>query len=523
MVLTELAPRDAAVITAMGEALKEGTQLLTRYILEAFETIGSHAAVPYVLPLLDAEDMETKLRAAAIVAKAGGECLPELKRQFEKAAPQQKRVLVDILARIHSRDAMQLVLEVLFDPDFELVKEACQAVRRHIGDAAPKDRVILHKQVVKFMGSARVKKNDRVLTSCLLVVGNIGAPGARDVLLKYTLPKQLGYIRRNALIGLKGAELNGTAANGTAKQLVKYLDEKDPTIAQLALDIIEKLALPASYDAQWKRLLNNKHAPVRQFAARRLSIADTVGHNRLMLGLLAHEDQQVSEIGASALARHKHATKLLLDALAREKNEEKAWRLAKILKPHSESIEKRDVKKFTALATRELEAGHARYDALLYFLRNIDAGIGDGVLLDVGMKFKKAKKWAHAVDCLHQLARSESFGNDLRFELSACNLKLSPKDLAPHLRIEDQALRGFHALLGDRNFNLLDRLKKEKILDAADLYYLGFHLCEGQPEEEKLGRQLLEVIVQRWPKSKEAKAAKNKLKLAAQSETEKSN
>ena len=137
MVLNELAPRDAAIIKALGEALKNANQLLTRYVLEAFDTLGSHAAVPYVLPLLDAEDMETKLRAAAIVARAGTECLPELKRQFDKASPQQKRVLVDILARIHSRDAMQLILNVLFDTDFELVKEACQAVRRHIGDAAP--------------------------------------------------------------------------------------------------------------------------------------------------------------------------------------------------------------------------------------------------------------------------------------------------------------------------------------------------------------------------------------------------
>ena len=134
------APKQEVVVKALGETLKDANQLLTRYILEAFEAIGTRAVVPYVLPLLEAQEIETKLRAAAIIALAGGDNVASLRDQFVKANPQQKRVLVDILARIHNREAMQLILDVLFDPDFELVKEACQAVRRHIADAAPKDR-----------------------------------------------------------------------------------------------------------------------------------------------------------------------------------------------------------------------------------------------------------------------------------------------------------------------------------------------------------------------------------------------
>src|SRR5213593_972413 len=102
MVLAELAPKDAAVVRALGDALKDANQLLTRYILEAFESLGSRAVVPYVLPLLDAEEIETKLRAAGIIARSGGAMVKELRRQFEKANVQQKRILVDILARIHN-------------------------------------------------------------------------------------------------------------------------------------------------------------------------------------------------------------------------------------------------------------------------------------------------------------------------------------------------------------------------------------------------------------------------------------
>jgi HEAT repeat protein len=517
MVLTELAPRDPAVVKALGEALKDANQLLRRYVLEAFEAIGTRAVVPYALPLLDSDEVETKLRAAAIVARAGGDIVSDLKRQLDKATPQQKRVLVEILARIHNREAMQLILDELFDPDFELIKEACQAVRRHITETSSKERAALHKQVVRFMKSARVKKNDRVLTSCLLLIGYIGAPDARKILLKFSTPRNLGYIRRNALIGLKGLQYNGVAVNSTARQMFKYLGDSDPVIGQHALDIIEKLPLTGSYDAQWRKLLKSKHAIVRAFATRRLAAKDSPASNRLMVTLLRHPDPQVSEIAAGALARHKGALKLLLPMLARERKAEPAWRLAKILKPHSASVDKRSVKKFATLAARELQTASPRYETLLYFLRNIDPKIADNVWLEVGLKFKKAKKWGKAVECLRQLARADALDRELRYELSVCNLKQSAQDLAPHLRAEDSALRGFQTLNQDKSFKLFDRLKKERALDAADLYYVGFHFSEGTGDELKLGRKLLEHVAKRWPKSKEAKAARNKFKLGPKS------
>ena len=517
MVIAELRPKQDIVVKALGETLRDANQLLTRYVLEAFEALGTRAVVPYVLPLLEAPEVETKLRAAAIIARAGGDNVASLRNQFIKANPQQKRVLVDILARIHNREAMQLILDALFDPDFELAKEACQAVRRHIVDATPKDRLALHRQIVKFMNSARVKKNDRVLTSCLLLIGYTGAPDARKILLKYSTPRNLGYIRRNALLGLKGLPYTGAAVNQVARQMFKYLGEPDyPNVVQNALDIIEKLPLGKAYDSQWRKLLRSKHPSVRAFAARRLAATDNTTSNRLMMSLLAHPDVQVSEIAAGALARHKGASKLLFAALARERRLEPAWRLAKILKPHGESADKSTLKKLALLAARALEAGDRRHEPLLYLLRNANPKLADGVYREVGLKHKKAKKWAKAVECLRQIARSDAFDSELRYELSVCNLKPSAKDLAPQLRAEDPALRGFQALLQDKGFKLFDRFKKERALTAADLYYVGFHFSEGTGADLKFGRKILEHVAKRWPKTKEGKAAKSKLKLAPQ-------
>jgi hypothetical protein len=443
--------------------------------------------------------------------------LGELKKQFDAAPPQQKLLLIDIIARIHNRAAMQVILETLSDPDFALVKEACQAVRRHISTATPAERKSLHKQVLQFMTSARVKKNERVLTSCLMLVGHIGAPEATKVLLKYTGSRNGVYVHQYALVGLKGMEHSGATVGVVARTAIGYLGEPDYTnIVQNALDIVERLPLPASYATHWRKLLKNRHPGVRAFAARKLAAIDNPAINKLMVTLLAHPDTQISEVAAGALARHKTATKLLLDLIGREKNGDKVWRLAKMLKPHSDRIDKKTLKKFTGLAAKALAENEPRHEALFYFLRNIEPTSADHVLLQVGRKFMATRKWNRAVQCLKQLGATDLFDANVRYELSVANLKLSPKELATHLRAEDHALRGFQALLADKTFKLFERLTKDKMLDAQDLFYVGFHFSEGHGTEREFGIKLLEHVAKKWPKNQAGNAAKNKLKLSAQ-------
>ena len=129
------------------------------------------------------------------------------------------------------------------------------------------------------------------------------------------------------------------------------------------------------------------------------------------------------------------------------------------------------------------------------------------------MKHKQAKKWDQAVICLRRLIHSNSFDEETRYELSICNLKLSPKELGRQIRQEDHALRGLQGLIRSTSFNLLDRLRKERLLDANDFYYVGFHFGEGRPQEKAFGEALLEHVAKKWPSTKAGKAARSKLKL----------
>lgn len=509
VVLAELAPKDDEVVAALGEALATAEPLLVTAILGAFEAIGSKSAASYVAPLLESPEMEIKLRAAALVAAGGAAMVPTLRDQMARASTVQKRLLADILARIHTRDAFQALLDLLFDPDFELVKEVCEAVRRHIGEAGPKDRLHWHTTVIEFMKSDKAKGVERVLTSCLLLLGAVGRPEARPVLLAYAGPSHSLYLRRHALIGLKHIEIPKPAAAALAKTIRPMIDDADEGIARHALEILARLG----GSAPWSELLESPHSTVRSFAARRIAETDNDAVNRRLLGLLDHRDTDVQEVAAGALAAHTGATKILLDALIREPNEHAAWRLAKILKPHSERIAGKALKILADLAGKELRAGERRHEALLYLLRNVDSKTEEAVLKEAGMAFRKAGKWVQAVDCFRKLINTASFDETIRYALSVCNLKTSLKDLSPHARAEDHSLRGFHGLLRSPDFGLAARLKKDKDLDPADLYYVGFHFVEMQGEDQAFGRDILAHLAKTRSRAEEGRAAKNKLKL----------
>ena len=126
-----LVPKDAAAVVALGNALQSANQTLTPYLLEALEAIGAKASVPFVLPLLQADDLETRVRAIAILSNVGSNVVPDIRKQLESATRREKIALTDLLARIHSRDAFSSLLQLLFDADFEVVKETCEAVHRH--------------------------------------------------------------------------------------------------------------------------------------------------------------------------------------------------------------------------------------------------------------------------------------------------------------------------------------------------------------------------------------------------------
>lgn len=510
IVLAELKPKDAAAAASLGKALPDANPVMAGHILDAFEAMDPSDILPYVLPLLETDSMEIKLRAAAIVAGVGDRVVPDIRRRLEGAKPADRLLLVDLLARIHARTAFETLLELLFDPDFEFVKGVCEAVRRHMTGVPPKTRAVLHARIEAFMKAPRVRDQERVTTSCLLLLGAIGDARALQTLLDYAKPANSLYVRRHALIGIKNLAHGGVPIAAVAARVAAYLAEADEGLVCHALDILARC--PAAR-LDWAALLDSAHAPVRSFAVRRLAAEDTAAGNARLVALLKHPETEMREVAAGALSAHKGATTLLLQALEKETEAEAAWSLAKILKPHSEAIDGRRFQRLAALALDDLKRGNPRHEALMYVLRHSNAAAADDVILAAGLEQKKAGHWAGAIACLRRLTTSDRFDDEARYALSVCNLKVSPKDIAPVRRAEDHGLRGLQALLRIPAFKLAARMKKDKLLEPADLFYVGFHFAELAGDERAFGMELLEHLVKKSPRTAEGKAAKNKLKL----------
>src|SRR5581483_7158802 len=105
-------------------------------------------------------------------------------------------------------------------------------------------------------------------------------------------------------------------------------------------------------------------------------------------------------------------------------------------------------------------------------------------------------------------------GEGLRFELAACGLKVSPRDLSAEARAADPCLHQFSRLVHSHETDPLAYLSRAAWLGPEDLFYLGFHFVEGKGPERDFGAGALRLLVKRKPASKLAKDAKRKLASA---------
>ena len=210
----------------------------------------------------------------------------------------------------------------------------------------------------------------------------------------------------------------------------------------------------------------------------------------------------------------------MLEKLGKVSTADDAWNVVKLLKPHAERFAKDAKKKLAARCLDLLEKNDPRVPAYTWLLRNVDAAGFNAQIAEAGEDLRQRKKFAAAVQSLRQLANTEFFNATVRYQLSFSGLKTSPKDLSPGRRGEDPCLRGFTALLRDPSFKLFDCLAKDrKLLEPEDLFYLGFHFAESPlGHEQQFSKQVFDLLIKTWPKSEQAKAAKNKLKTEGKTE-----
>jgi len=140
------------------------------------------------------------------------------------------------------------------------------------------------------------------------------------------------------------------------------------------------------------------------------------------------------------------------------------------------------------------------------------------LLFERARRLRKAGKAIEAFGSLKPLLRSRAdidtaIDDDQRFLLAVLALETAGESLLRTTRSDDPVFGQF-ARLAAKGFPVAKRLARHTELSDEAIYALGFRLLEsGDGANEELGAELLEGIIEERPRSKLAKAAKNKLKL----------
>jgi hypothetical protein len=278
--------------------------------------------------------------------------------------------------------------------------------------------------------------------------------------------------------------------------------------------ILKAVPLTERSAADWLALLDAPDAAIRRFGIEKLAGRDKPEVADALLRQLHYPDPGLRREALARLTGMKHGREALVKAVLVAPSGDEAWSLARaqasLARDYTPAVRGRLFSQMGAY----LEAEDRRAEALLFLLREADARALRDQLEERALALRKKKDYAKALIYLRLLARDPACGEAVRFELAGCALKVSTHDLAAESRAADPALQQFARLVHSHDTDPAERLKGARWLGPEDLFYVGFHFAEGERPEREFGAAALRLVMQRSPRSKLAKDAKNKLRSA---------
>jgi hypothetical protein len=215
-------------------------------------------------------------------------------------------------------------------------------------------------------------------------------------------------------------------------------------------------------------------------------------------------------------------------ALLAATDEQVARRYAGVIRSHRGHVSNQAIDELVERVREYLELHHkgkATADQLVLerVLAELIAEVAPArhveLLFERARRLRKAGRPVEAFGSLKPLLRSRAdldaaIDDEQRFFLALLALEAAGESMLRTMRPEDPVFEQF-ARLSASGFPLAKRLAREKDISDDAIYALGFRLLEsGDGRHEGLGAELLQGIIDERPRSKLAKAAKNKLKLS---------
>jgi hypothetical protein len=296
-------------------------------------------------------------------------------------------------------------------------------------------------------------------------------------------------------------------------------------VAQAAVDTLRGARIPESLAKPFAALAKSKHAIVQKLAMERLPARGGASAVKALLEALAGDDPASRDAAARGLAKAPESVLPTARALLATTDEYIARRYAGVLRSHRGHVSNQVLDDLMGRLREHMDShakGKATADQII-LERVIGELIADiaptrhvELLFERARRLRKAGKSVEAFGSLRSLLRSRAdidtaIDNDQRFLLAVLALEAAGEGLLRSTHTDDPVFEQV-ARLAAKGFPVATRLAREDEVSDEAIYALGFRLLESNDNED-LGAELLQGIIDERPRSKLAKAARNKLKL----------
>jgi HEAT repeat protein len=553
-VLAAVGKTDKGVQSALTSRLADDDAGVRRIALEGLAEMNAGGIASNLVPLLRGDDETLAERAAALLAQQGAAAEGTLRKEVAAGPVGARRVMAQLLVRRGTQPAIEAVLDQLADPEFgeqalQLVRAALDAgegddklanlVEKCASPRAHEAAKVLHKALAAALKAkpapAKVKKGKgKAATNGVRLLGYLARPSMQKLLLEFADVEEPRPIRLAAIAGLRRIVAQ-SEAKGTEKvieTLIEYADSDDLAVAQSAVDTLRGARIPESLAKPFAALAKSKNVTAQKLAMERLPAGGGASAVKALVEALAGDDPTARDAAARGLAKAPEAVLPVTRALLAAKDEQVARRYTGVLRSHRGHVSTQAIGELTERVRELMDLGFkgkatADHVVIERVLAELIADIAPRehveLLFERAKRLRKAGKAVEAFGSLKPLMRSRAdldaaIDDDHRFLLALLALEAAGEGILRSSHADDPVFEQF-ARLAAKGYPVAKQLAKSSDVSDEQLYALGFRLIEsGDASNEELGAELLQGIIDERPRSKLAKAAKNKLKLTGHSD-----
>lgn len=511
MVLGELGSKEEKVHAALLGALKSDNEEVRLYAVEALARTRAKEAAPHFIPFL-AGSPRLRGRVQQILAGLGDDIIPLLQKRIDKASPELRRGLLEVLGQFKQVDLSDTLFEALSDKDPEVVKQAAASLRERFASLKEDERPAAAKRMTAFLGEARTRKRPETVVAAIQVLQELRIPAVRTY-LEFTAADQPPQVRAAALSALAATGAGDDEERVVAKLLPLLAEADQADIVSPALQVLSKAKIGKDHADRILKLQKSPHPAVRLFA---IGALGGVGASKAAEGLIEglwNSDARVAEEAAASLRSNPAFARPLVRALEGEEDAGRAWKLANVLRVHREAIDGATVASFLKRCLALHEKRGPAFQVYFEILRSVAPGDLRDAILKRARELMGKKRVEDADRMLRLLEREDLATGASDYLLAISQLRTLNKDLAMAPRDRSKAVLLFSKLVRRGEIPVVKNLEKDaRLLAPLDLLYLGFVLIEREGAERELGAAVLNLLARKYASSKEAKTAKAKLK-----------